>query len=333
MGTLVQSLEAAVHARRAALKYSLVDLGEHVDGAPLLPVAINRRGAIAAVATSPKAAGASRGFCLTGGLRLPAGIAFGQDPVSGISDTGYLVGATGIAPKALSAWACSRGDFGTQYWPEWSSVARGVNSHGEIVGDVARDAGWLTIGCAFVIGPSGHSRLLSAPEGGATAAIGINDQGHVLFNAEPLGHGTGLSSAWCVQAGACRAVQGLGGRWTRATALTASGAVAGIGRTAAGELRSFWWEDGVVSDLGAFEALGAADPSLVVGRRIEAGQAPRACVWQPSCGTAFLDEMTDMPLDWSLREACAVNAQGVIIGRGESQGRPRGFALYPIASR
>ena len=77
--------------------YDLHDLGTHADGTPLLPVALNDHGEICVYAASPHPTGVMRGFCLTGVLRAPVGLAFGQVPATCVSSAGSTAGAVGTA--------------------------------------------------------------------------------------------------------------------------------------------------------------------------------------------------------------------------------------------
>jgi probable HAF family extracellular repeat protein len=317
--------------------YTLVDLGTHADGAPLLPVAINDHGEICVSAACARPPGLVRAFCWRQGERTPAGIAFGQAPAVALSNEGHLAGVTGTAPRALRAWASHRGNFGEELWPDSVSAARGVNAAGQLVGNVLFDAGEFSLSRAFVLGAGGGpARFLTPPQGGTTIATGINDAGDVVFNAAPLGAPAGETRAWCLHENFYVAIASLGGGRAWATAITPQGRVVGHSLTAEGETHAFLWEDGHTTDLSALpgtmsQALAANDARTVVGRVVEAQAGARAFRWTPDTGMIALEEIVAAPSGWLLREAVGINREGAIVGVGDRDGLPRGFLLQPAA--
>lgn len=314
--------------------YRFADLGCHSDGSPFLPVAINDRDEIAVTAAGRYPLGVVRGFCISGALRTPAGLAFGQEPVTCLNHDGLGAGAVGTGPRALRAWAAPLGIFGEQLWPGSVSIARGLNRRGQIVGDVLFDAGDFTLSRAFLLTGPGLVRCLTPPSGGTTTAIAINDTGDVVFNARPLGASRHETQAWCLSEDRYLPIAGLGGGYAWATALTAGGRVAGRSFTAGGATHAFWWEDGATTDLGTLpgwtsEAIAANDQRTVVGRLLDARGQARAFHWSPEGGLAPLDDLVALPEGWQLHEARGINARGVIVGRGTWRGVPRGFILHP----
>lgn len=315
-------------------RYTVIDLGTHLDGTPLLPHALNDAGDVIASAAAAQPAGIVRGFHLNGTLRIPAGIAFGHAPALALSNTGLLAGATGTAPKALRAWASHVGIFGDQLWPESVSTARGINAAGQVVGNVLFDAGDVALSRAFVFSPPTHARLLTPPQGGTTFATAINDAGDVVFNAAPLGAAPGETRAWCLHEQHYIAITSLGGGRAWATAITPGGRVVGHSLTESGETHAFLWEDGVTLDLGSLgsamsQALAANDQRIVVGRVVDAHAGTRAFRWSPDAGLVLLDELVERRGEWTLQEALAINRDGTIAGKGTLHGRPRGFLLRP----
>jgi probable HAF family extracellular repeat protein len=314
--------------------YVLSDLGLHTDGAPLLPVALNAEGEICAYAASPHPPGVIRGFCLTGALRVPAGVAFGQVPATCLSSNGFTAGAVGTAPKALRAWASHVGAFGESLWPDSVSVARGVNASGQIVGNVWFDAGEFSLSRAFVIPEVGPAKLLTPPQGGTTIATALNDAGDIAFNAAPLGAPAGETRAWCLRDHCYIAIASLGGGRAWANAITPGGRVVGHSITGDGQTHAFLWDEGSTLDLGSLpgatsEALAANDHGVVVGRFSDATAGRRALRWTMDTGLRLLEESVAAPHGWVLHEAIAINRHNWIVGIGSLHGQPRGFLLKP----
>lgn len=318
-------------------RYVLADLGCHLDGSPLLPVAINDRGEIAACAAGAHPAGIFRGFHLAGRLYVPTGVAFGAPPVAALSANGLLAGAAGTAPRALGAWASHLDLFGEKLWPGCTSFARAVNARGDVAGDVHFEAGDLVLSRAFLLAGHGKIRLLTPPQGGTTSVAALNDAGDLAFNATPLGADPRTSRAWLLLQQTYVPIPGLGGGSAWARALTPAGRVVGRAETVDGSQHAFLWEDGVTHDLGApvrglSEALAANDRGVVVGRMIDALGEARACRWTRETGLLALADVTLRPAGWSLQEAVGINAAGEIVGTGTWFGRPRGFRLQPDPS-
>jgi probable HAF family extracellular repeat protein len=318
----------------AASRYHLTDLGVHLDGSPLLPVALSDTGDICVSVTSSQPAGIVRGFRVSGSARIPCGVAFGHAPALALSRNGHIAGVSGTAPKALRAWASHAGIFGDQLWPGSVSVARGINSSGQVIGNVLFDTGDVALSRAFVFNFPGYARLLTPPQGGTTFATGINDAGDIVFNAAPLGADPGETRAWCLHEQHYIAIASLGGGRAWATAITPGGRVVGHSLTETNETHAFLWEDGVTHDLGTLggamsQALAANDQRSVVGRIVDAHAGTRAFRWSPDAGLVPLDELVGNLDGWSLHEANGINRDGMIVGLGTYHGQRRGFLLRP----
>ncbi len=327
----------AFPAPPAPTRYRLTDLGTHLDGAPLLPVALNDDGEICVAAASRYPSGIVRGFCLTGSQRVPAGVAFGQSPVAALGSGGLLAGATGTAPRAIRAWASHIGNFGERLWPDSASQARGINGAGQIVGNVWFDAGETALSRAFFVSSRSPARMLTPPEGGTTVATAINDPGDVALNSSPLGAPAGATQAWLFRDGAYFAIAGLGGGRAWATALTPEGRVVGHSATDTGATHGFLWEDGRTIDLGtlpgcATEMLAANDHRIAVGRAHDALRGARAVRWSHDVGLVPLADLVADLHGWQLEEAVGINRRGEIVGRGLCHGQPRGFLLHPVSA-
>ncbi len=323
-------------SRSAPSRYQLTDLGAYLDGAPLLPVAINDAGDVCVTAQSHHPATLIRGFCLSGQLRVPAGTAFDHAPVTCLSGNGLMAGASGTAPLALRAWSSHLGTFGDRRWPGSPSVARGINVHGHLAGNVRFDSPEGALSRAFLFDGAGPVRLLTPPLGGTTIATGLNDAGDVVLNSAPLSGEPGQTSAWVYRHDAYIHLGSLGGARTWAHAIAPCGAVAGHSLTEERGSHAFLWHEGRMLDLGAPEdcmsqALALNDDRIVVGRVVDAQATRHAFRWCPVHGLTLLATLADLPVGWALHEALGVNAHGAIVGVGSIEGRPRGFVLTPSA--
>ncbi len=315
--------------------YTISALGLHLDGAPLIPVALNDHGDLAVCTHSPGPDDPSRGFFLTGMLRVPAGVATGHPPVTCVSANGLTAGASGTGPRELRAWASHVGVFGDEIWPDSISVARGINSAGFVVGNVLFDAGEFTLSRAFVLTPPGVAKFLVPPQGGTTFATGLNEAGDVIFNATPLGASPDETHAWCLHDHSYIPITSLGGGRSWASAITSKGLIVGHALNEDGATRAFLWADGESTDLGtqgtdASEALGANDHRTVVGRLTTSAGVRRAFRWTPEDRFTLLQDLIDGIEGWQLQEAISVNATGRIVGTGLLHGEPRGFLLTPV---
>lgn len=315
--------------------YRLSPLGSHIDGTPLLPVAINDAGDIAVCTLVGSDVNTSRGFCLTGTLRVPTGIATGQRPVNGLSSRGFTAGASGPSPRELRAWASHLGVFGEEIWPDSVSVARGVNARGTVVGNVLFDAGDFTLSRAFMLTPPGNAKFLVPPQGGTTFATGLNDAGDIVFNATPLGAPPAETHAWCLHEGYYLPITSLGGGRSWAAAITPAGYIVGHSLREDGSTHAFLWTEGRISDLGTngyatSEALAANDHRTVVGRIGDPHGARRAFRWTPEDRLTLLDDLVEERGEWQLHEAVGINGNGHIVGTGTYRGQPRGWLLTPL---
>jgi probable HAF family extracellular repeat protein len=248
-----------------------------------------------------------------------------------------MAGVTGEGPRELRAWASHLGTFGERHWPDSVSIARGVNAHGLVVGNVLFDAGEFNLSRAFFVAAGAPARFLVPPQGGTTFTTGVNDAGDIIFNATPLGAGPDETQAWCMRHGAYTPIPGFNGAHSWATALSSKGLVVGHARDAAGTTRAFLWQEGHTTDLSmggacTSEALGVNDHRTVVGRLTDSAGERRAFRWTPEDGLVRLEDLIDDRADWHIEEAVAVNASGTIVGHGLYRGQPRGFQLNPVTA-
>lgn len=321
----------------APAAYTLMDLGVLPDQAPLLPVALNEPGDLAAHGFAPPEEPDSwkvYGYVIKDGRRTQSLIPPGKTPIAGLNRAGLMCGAARRGYSALHAWATHLGWFGADFWPDRDSFATGINADGSVVGHVAAPGeNGSTTKRAFLVSPNGQIRLLMPPWGDEVCAIAINDAGTVLLNSAPNGGpGRGVQT-WLWQNGKFHLMENLGGD-TWGMGLTPGGRIAGHGLTPLGERHAIFWNQGRSYDLNPggdceSEALAANDQCVVVGRLIDARGESQAFRWTPGEGMRPLAELVDGGDGWVFQKASCLNARGQIAGTGLFDGRRRGFLLTP----
>lgn len=321
----------------APVAYQLMDLGVLPDLAPLLPVALNDQGDLAAHGLTPPDEPDSwkvHGYVLKEGRRTQSLIPPGRTPLAGVTVRGWMCGTAKRGGSALHAWATHLGWFGADFWPDRDSFCVGINEDGAVTGHVLapNDDGGVTRR-AFLVGPSGQVRLLLPPWGDDVSAVAINGAGTVLLNSKPhAGPGRGVQTwLWCD--GKFQLADNIGGD-TWGVALTPEGRVAGHGLTALGERHAIFWSGGRSYDLNPggdceSEALAANDQCVVVGRLLDSRGESQAFRWTPAEGMRPLAELVAYADGWVLQKASCINARGQIAGTGLFEGRRRGFLLTP----
>jgi probable HAF family extracellular repeat protein len=102
----------------------------------------------------------------------------------------------------------------------------------------------------------------------------------------------------------------LGGCCSRVAAINNRGQIVGSSATASGEDHAFLWQDGVMTDIGAFNAVALNERGQVTGSFLTADHRfERAVVWQDGA----LTELGALPGDGS-SHAVAINDAGDIVG-------------------
>jgi len=164
----------------------------------------------------------------------------------------------------------------------------------------------------------------------------VNSQGVIVGGATDVG---GFLRAFRSRDGAALEDLGtLGGRASQALDVSESGVIVGWAEVEPGLEHAFRHENGVMTDLGTLggqwsRALGV-DPSgtVVVGASLDGSGRMRACLWRDGAAVA-LDALVPASLGWSLREACAVNSSGWIVGHGRRpDGSEHAFLLEPAGA-
>jgi len=317
--------------------YLLHDLGVTPDQSPLLPVALNDRGDLAAHGLSPAGepdSWKSYGYLIKDGRPTQHAIPPGRTPLAGLGGTGLMCGSARRGGAVRHAWATHLGWFGADFWPDRESGCAGVNAHGAATGHVLGPTDDGGPGRrAFLVAAGGQVSLLQPPCADEINAVAINDAGEVLLNST-AGKGTRTGTrTWRWSAGSFHLTEDIGGD-TWGVALTPGGCVAGHALTPLGERHAIFWCGGRTYDLNPgpgweSEALAANDHRVVVGRMLDPRGDSQAFRWTPAEGMRPLIDLAAYAEGWVLQKANCLNARGQIAGTGIYEGRRRGFLLTP----
>lgn len=228
----------------------------------------------------------------------------------GINDGGQVVGGAQTANGVTHAFLWERGrmtDLGSA-GPDAISIARAVNSVGQAVGESSAPHGPMH---AF-LWQRGRATDLGTLGGNYGAVNAINDQGQVVgqFSAP-----SGERCAFRWKEGPVQTWDPLGGNLVSARAINNHGEV--VATMAIGHGRNFLvhsvlWDDGRITDLGAFSALAINDHGEAVGA-VADGTSPfsPAATWRGG-------QTTRLPRLNSIRSvANGINDQEQIVGSGD----------------
>jgi probable HAF family extracellular repeat protein len=219
------------------------------------------------------------------------------------------------------------------------SRALGINASEQVVGYFGHNGflwqnGRITdlgLGTAFGINDSGqivggNSSGAYVWQNGTFTQLGGNGASAINASGQIVGSGSNLHAVlW--QNGTMTDLGTLGGNFSDAYGINASGAVVGVSRLAGQvSLNAFLWQNGTMTDLGAGIANGINDSGLVVGQSSPNGPA---VIWQNGVMTD-LNSLIPPDSGWTLLDATAVNDAGQIAGTGIYDGGPAfGFLLTP----
>lgn len=172
-----------------------------------------------------------------------------------LNDQGYVaydqeVGGNWIASVYTGSSYQQLGTLGGS----WSSVG-GINNLGQVVGYSLVSSGKASH--AFLYS-NGAMQDLGTLGGNVSKATGINDQGTVVGYSGINTTGTTHAFVY-TQSGGIKDLGTLGGQNSRATSVNANGDILGFADTASGDRHSFFYSNGVMTDLDTKLGLGQSD--------------------------------------------------------------------------
>ncbi|MCX5653460.1 MAG: PEP-CTERM sorting domain-containing protein [Planctomycetota bacterium] len=226
----------------------------------------------------------------------------GQSVAKDINDAGQVAGWSNVASGSYHTFRYSEGVMSdvAAYHP--ASRGWGINSAGQVVGDVDQTAALFSGGGVTHLGTLG---------GNQSIAQDINDSGlivgHSFLAGDKVIHGFTYSG------GAMQDLGTLGGSGSRAEAVNNTGQIVGSADTAGGVSHAFADEDGGMTDLGTLGgnlswAYGINDRGQVVGQAETASGITHAFFYSDGV-------MTDLgTLGGAHAGAEAINEAGVIVG-------------------
>jgi probable HAF family extracellular repeat protein len=324
----------------AQTAYTVVDLGT-LGGARSAAQSINEAGQVAGFAENNE--GRTRAFIYLGGTPLELGTLGGDNSYAyRISDTGLVVGRAQNADGIYRPFLASVGGplldlssldsrAGAQY-----GAALGINRAGRVVGYVQSPGGHMESRNRVFAFRDYHLTDFGAfgAEDGVVTAINDADQMVGYYSRTP--HADYADHQSFVRSGNALVPLGnLGGRITTATDINARGQVVGHGTTRGGELHGFFYEGGVIRDLGTLPngtqsaAYAINDQGEIVGR----SDGDFAGVHAVLCRGGVMQDLNSLipsTAGWTLMEARAINNAGQIVGTGLHHGLEHAYLLIPV---
>lgn len=250
--------------------------------------------------------------------------------------------ALATVPLAAAGGAAGRAAAATVRVEDLGTLG-GADSRAVLIGNSGRVVGWSdtpdSASHVFSWTAAGGMVDLGAPDA-LGDVVGISESGQVAFNRLLSGGGPERAFVW-TPGGGTTELGTLGGDYTHAAAMNASGEVAGTSTTDCPTSRAFSWTPmrGMI-DLGADGAMGRCPPSganaisntgNVAGWTMTAAGSPQAAVAQANGGMndiGTLDRLGNYSIGSST--AVAVSDSGQVVGRSETpDGSWHAFAWSP----
>jgi probable HAF family extracellular repeat protein len=347
-------------AHAQSVSYSMTDLGT-LGGAMSAACSINDRGQVTGKSATTLAQ--LHSFLWQDGAMTDLGtlppLAFSE--ARSINNRGQVVGdssAAGGPPFHAALWE-NRGVTPIGTLPGgFASFAIGVNNRGQLVG-ASRTANRDVHAFLWQDGEMEDLGVLQSSYQQSVARA-INNRDQIVGNSS-LAIGDPPpppNRAFLWQAGEMTDLGTLGGDWSIAFGINASGQVAGGSFTAAGGVHGFLWQDGEMVDLGTlggtsnaaqppqtascnlpthFGPLGTTfslanginDRGEIVGRSIAANGEDHAFIWSDGVMSDLNDKIL-AGAGWVLVEAESINGGGQIVGYGIFNGQTHAFLLTPV---
>ncbi len=330
---VVAGLSAAHALGRHDPGYIGVDLGT-LGGAQSMALGINKNNEV--VGASQTADGRWHAFFWADGQMTDLGVLPGFDDsyAQSINITRQIVGRTvtanGLSSRAFAWVSGNRTDLGTLGGE--SARAYGINGSRHAVGTAQQSDGqWR----AFVWRNNVMTSLGTLPGHTASAALSISDSGLITGWSED-GEGNRIAVYWTndqiVEIGT------LGGLHAEATSANRNGVIVGHGDTGNEVTHPFMWENGQLTDLGAFPVGGDSRAFSINILREAVGEAflpaaneYQAVLWKPGRTIQNINSLLPPLSGWdTLLSATGISDSGHICGTGRTTaGETHAYLLVP----
>jgi probable HAF family extracellular repeat protein len=269
-------------------------------------------------------------------------LGFQESFAQGINRAGQVVGyaVTGAGEVQTGPRAFLYDSSGMRELPTLggrTSGAYGINDAGQVVGWSTTD---LLPPRAFLFSAGQVINLGTLDlEANAFAsdANGINARGQVVGSSTPrdASGNPGSTRAVLWDNGQIVALSSLGGSWSEARSINASGQIVGGAELAVSALRhAVLWSQGNIADLGTLGgpqsfAYGINADGLVVGNANTSGDPiTHAFLWAHG-QMKDLNSLLPARSGWQLEGASGINDAGQIVGGGLHEGKTRAFLMTP----
>jgi probable HAF family extracellular repeat protein len=332
---LVVLLGLAISTRASAQSYTVTDLGT-LGGASSEALGIN---AFGQVAGDSYTAAEYLHAATWNNLEIKD-----LDPLFGINNLGiaYAINdsgeAVGVITQGLKNHATLwKGSGGSQDLSpnDFYAAASAINASGQI-------AGWLETApndpvCAAFWPNPNSVQTLPTLGGTYTEALGINNAGQVVGQADVPGAVYAFHAFLWSEAAGIRDLGTLGGSESRASAINNAGQIVGwsqVGKYSASRPFS-WTKSGGMHNLGTLGGFAAAayainDSGTVVGwSYLSDNYTVHAFAWTSGGGLQDLNNLIPSGSGWVLMYANSINASGQIVGNGTINNLYHAFLLTP----
>jgi probable HAF family extracellular repeat protein len=271
-------------------------------------------------------------FIYSGGQTTALGVSNGTP--AAINDSGQVTGWSGNA--RLGGFVYANGQMTPTGGSGANDTPQGINSSGSVVG-IDSNKPYIQTGS--------QRTYIDTGTYGAGTATGINDAGKVVVDLHPASDNF-HARAFLYANGKLTDLGTLGGDYTNATKINASGQIIGSSTTTTdmsanveGNSHAFLWKNGVRTDLGTLggtysTALGINSAGTIVGASTTAGgnywSATHAFLYQNGLMTD-LNTAVSNQLGWTLTAATGINDLGQIaVSAVDASGKQGAFLLTPI---
>lgn len=313
-------------------KYVLTDLG-NLGGSASRARGLNNLGWV--VGSAEVASRSEHSFLFTNGVMADLNpqfpiIGFQSEALS-INDRGQFVGfSSSDSQHGYFAELGGAAQFKIAPPDTRRSFPFHINRDGQVVGRM-EDFSGRTLG--FVLRDGTFTTI--APATGDAEAYASNDDGVVVGrSASPAG----VRALRWTATGSAELLGTLGGNFSEARDINASGLIVGSSYNALDQLRGVMFLNGFIVDLGTFggavsRATGVNRHGQIIGDSQNQFSEQRAFLWH-GCVLYDLAELAGAPNGWTLSTATDINDRGQIVGygyKGFDRNDTHAFLLTPAA--